>query len=428
MKFESKKSKVFFIINCIMLSIIIFIGGFWFSRLTLDDDVETITYILDMYRKYYFYEEEDVVGIFEDSLLDQYSDYYTKEEYAEIQKQNTGVRFGIGMTINQNLEIVEVYGNSPAQNANLRYGDKIIAIKIPNGSQFVEVNNLDEFNSQYDLVGNNLEFSFKYLQNGEEKETSLKREDYLRSFVKYYDDSGEWSFSKASGSMKFLKIGENKCYNVGENQKVGVIKYDGFSGDSNGLDGSAGQFEKALEKFKENGKTKLILDLRNNGGGFISILEKVSAHLIEAEQGKKVPISIIRDKNGNEKIDNSERVDSANYGFEQIIVLANANTASASESLIGALLDYDKSNKVKVVLEGYSANNTTYYRTYGKGIMQTTFSRISGDAIKLTTAQLHWPLSNVCIHNVGVTKELSDKVLNESASGSCFSDALSLCG
>ncbi len=427
MKFDSKKTKILFIINCILISAIIFMGGFWVSRLALDDDIETITYILDMYKKHYFYEEEDVVGIFENSLLDQYSDYYTKEEYDEIQKQNSGVRFGIGMVINQDLEVIEVYGNSPAQNANIGFGDKILAIKLPNASEFIEVSNLNDFNAQYDLVANNAEFSFKYLKDGEEKITSLERKDYLRSFVKYYDDSGEWSFSNANGNMQFLKINQNKCYDVSTNLKVGVIKYDGFSGDSNGLDGSAGQFEKALEKFKENGKTKLILDLRNNGGGFISILEKVSAHLIEAEQGARVPISIIRDKHGNERIDKSARVDSNKFGFEQIIVLANVNTASASESLIGALLDYDASNKVKVVLEGYSANGTTYYRTYGKGIMQTTFSKITGEAIKLTTAQLHWPLSNICIHNVGVTKELGEKIVEESSSGSCFSDALALC-
>ena len=60
-------------------------------------------------------------------------------------------------------------------------------------------------------------------------------------------------------------------------------------------------------------------------------------------------------------------------------------------------------------------SNGYVYRTYGKGIMQTTFENITGgDAIKLTTAKIYWPNSNVSIHGVGINKNLEqykDKII-----------------
>ena len=85
--------------------------------------------------------------------------------------------------------------------------------------------------------------------------------------------------------------------------------------------------------------------------------------------------------------------------------MADSGTASASEAFIGACLDYDYRNIVKVVL---SRNSKGEYKTYGKGIMQTTFVNTSvGDALKLTTAKIYWPVSNISIHGVGITENLS---------------------
>ena len=53
----------------------------------------------------------------------------------------------------------------------------------------------------------------------------------------------------------------------------------------------------------------------------------------------------------------------------------------------------------------------TVYKTYGKGIMQTTYRHIDGSAVKLTVAQNYWPISHTTIHNVGIIGKDSGKIL-----------------
>ena len=162
-------------------------------------------------------------------------------------------------------------------------------------------------------------------------------------------------------------------------------------------------------------KKKLIVDLRSNGGGFMSIMGDVASHFVGVKNGSKVLCAKAVYKDGKVDKFTTPAVDYADYGFEKIIFLANSNTASASEALIGACLDYDYKNVVRVVLSQTKKDEKYVYATYGKGIMQTTFENPFGkDAIKLTTAKIYWPVSEVCIHGVGITKNLQafkDKII-----------------
>ena len=89
-------------------------------------------------------------------------------------------------------------------------------------------------------------------------------------------------------------------------------------------------------------------------------------------------------------------------------MLADENTASASEMLIGAMLSYDTQDKIEVVLApSKDDDGQTVYKSYGKGIMQTTYvNTFDGEALKLTTAKLVWPDGKTCIHGVSITKSL----------------------
>ena len=106
--------------------------------------------------------------------------------------------------------------------------------------------------------------------------------------------------------------------------------------------------------------------------------------------------------------------------IEQIAVLANANTASASECLIGALKFYGGANdgasfseKNLVLTYNPSRDN---FSTYGKGIMQTTYSLATGGAFKITTAYIYQPDEKTCIHDVGLTTSVPEnRVDNENA-------------
>ena len=80
--------------------------------------------------------------------------------------------------------------------------------------------------------------------------------------------------------------------------------------------------------------------------------------------------------------------------------MANGRTASASECLIGALASYNEIfNLNKLVIDKtYNGVETTF----GKGIMQTTYTLLSGGALKLTTAKVLWP-NGECIHDKGIS-------------------------
>ena len=79
--------------------------------------------------------------------------------------------------------------------------------------------------------------------------------------------------------------------------------------------------------------------------------------------------------------------------------------------VLSAVLDYDKTNKVTVLVSSSTLNGKKVYKTYGKGIMQSTYRHIDGSAVTLTVAQTYWPISNVTIHRVGVIGKESGKIL-----------------
>ena len=91
----------------------------------------------------------------------------------------------------------------------------------------------------------------------------------------------------------------------------------------------------------------------------------------------------------------------------KIAVLADENTASASECLIGAMLDYGTLTRDALVI----TETNGVARTYGKGIMQTTYVNFThGDALKLTTAYIFWPQSHTSIHGIGITTTPENEV------------------
>ena len=83
----------------------------------------------------------------------------------------------------------------------------------------------------------------------------------------------------------------------------------------------------------------------------------------------------------------------------QVYVLADSASASASECLLGVLIDYGTVDYARICL----SERAGVAKTYGKGIMQVTFplSIARGDALKLTTARVLWP-SEKCIHDRGI--------------------------
>ena len=133
----------------------------------------------------------------------------------------------------------------------------------------------------------------------------------------------------------------------------------------------------------------------------MNILCDIAAYLCKDAKNGKFPVSVARyKKDRNEAYyANKNRYGEYFSDNSEIYILANENTASASEALMGAMLDYGTIEYSDIFL----AELGGVAKSYGKGIMQTTYGNIlTGEAVKLTTATVHWPVSDVCIQGKGV--------------------------
>ncbi len=405
----NKTAKKIISIVLIVLTVVgIFFLGYFFNYLTMDDELKDLYQFLQTYKSHYLYDEDgNLVKDISNAILDDYSVYYTKEEYEKVNSEGYGNMTGIGLTfLGDSLKIYTVLGNSPSKNAGVKAGGVLTEMDV--GSGFTTLSSYSDFVAKYNAVKENDYVTFKIDYDGEIKTYTLQRRDYKRTYVEYCDSEGVYAFSDASGQMQLCKTEENSFIT---DDKTGYIKYDKFYGKDKGLAGSVGQIEEVLKRFKDTNKSKVIIDLRGNGGGYIEILCNVAKHFIDGNQNGNNLITSAIDKNGKRKEYYSKSSLFHEYNFEKIVILADENSASASESFIGAVLDYDKSNKVTVLVSSSTLNGETVYKTYGKGIMQSTYRHVDGSAVKLTVAQIYWPLSNTCIHKVGVIGKDSGKVL-----------------
>lgn len=149
--------------------------------------------------------------------------------------------------------------------------------------------------------------------------------------------------------------------------EVGYIRINRFS------QTTRDEFVNALTKLKQEGMTKLILDLRDNPGGFLDQAFKVADELLP--KGKKVVYT-----KGRRPEFNEEYISSGNGRFDKgsLIVLVNHGSASASEIVSGAIQDWDR---------GLVVGETTF----GKGLVQRQFLLNDSSAFRLTTARYYTP-------------------------------------
>ncbi len=404
----------------------VFVGGFFTGRnYYLSKDAQSINFILETYKKYYYFEEDvDLAHLVADKIMDEYSQYYSKEELELIEKASQGYRNSLGLGfIGESLNIEKVLYNSPAERSGIK--ENGIILKINEQS----VDTYSQFKEVAKSISDKFSLTIKYGEQIVVYE-NLQQEEFKETYVKFYDGVNEYSFggenitlkTKVMSAVDGEKIPNNTLY----------LKYSSFNGIASGnaekwlnnINTSLGQFKIAMDFFKSNNKTKIILDLRGNGGGYVSLLKAIVPYFISSGTTDKPLIYYSKDKNGN-ITENYCSLSSSKkqFYFQDIIILADNNSASASESFIGAVLDYDSPNIVKVVLDYKNGK----YSTYGKGIVQDThINKITGEGVKLTVAELFWPISNVSIHQKGINKNLGiyTNKIHESKIGEESVDAL----
>ena len=325
-------------------------------------------------------------------LLDKYSAYYTEAEYKELLKSNAGEFYGIGVTLQQvegaGAMVVTVSGNSPARKAGLKPGDIITGGEAQEKS--VTFENYTQFSEFIAERGKGEQFILRT----EEGEYTLSKESFTQSYVSMSTKSTGWEFRSSVGDN--LALFENIDMSMDFlPEDAAYVRLSQFYG------GAANEFGKIVEKFNAYSMNTLILDLRSNGGGYVSVMQSIGGYFTKS--ASKVAMTAVY-KSGNTETfycnNHSQKIgDNA-----QVYILANSGTASASEALIGVLVDYGISSFQNVFISDYIGQSSTG-RTYGKGIMQSMYENIwTHEVLKLTNAKIYWPKGK-CIHDIGLTRD-----------------------
>lgn len=274
-------------------------------------------------------------------LGDNYTTYLTDEQRKSLEESLQGTYQGIGVEINKDRVITKVTKNGPAEAAGLQAGDKFMSI------DGTKLNDTDG-----NAVG--------LLIRGTDK----KAVDIV------VDRNGEeLTFNVKIGTIEEPAI----VYGMQENN-IGYIQISKFSRPL------TSQMENALKELEANGMEKLIIDLRNNTGGYLDSAETTASLFLK--KGKL--IYSLEDKNSKEDYyDQTET--SRDY---PIVVLINNNSASSAEILAAALKD-----SYGAVLVGQTS--------YGKGKVQQTYDMKDGSMAKFTSARWLRPTGD-CIDKKGI--------------------------
>ena len=406
-KSTNKLKKVITIIVSVCLLALSFGGGYLTYYLTQTPNQRQVSWFVGLIdENYLVYDEE--TGKIKDftaeeycdkiaELLDDYSTYYSSEDYAEIISTSLGNSYGIGVAFlgKESLEIASIVGNSPAEKVGLKRG--MVIESITYGEKVETVNTFKQFVAVANQIPAQTDFILTVEYKGENLTFTISKQAFVKSYVRYYDSEKTYAFISDYGSTPVAKEIEGGISSLDD--KTAYISLSHFEGDA------YEQLSNAISYMQGRGRTKLIFDLRDNGGGYMDILQDIASYFINTGKKKNLVATAIY-KDGSQENFNTNK---NNFLNVEVCVIANDGSASATECLIGAMLHYGTIDYSHLVI----TKRGEVARTYGKGIMQTTWNDIfTGTATKLTVANIYWPDKTTCIHGVGIRTTEENSVPN----------------
>jgi len=274
--------------------------------------------------------------------LDPHSVYFTKEEVRKNEENFEGRYQGIGIqydVIDGFISVISVIAGSPSEKVGLQAGDRIIKI---NGQS---VHNITTDEVPKKLKG----------PKGSKVTVTIRREGLAAPFD------------------VTIERDEIPIYTINTYFKPDSIT--GYVWINRFAEHTSDELEQALKVLEKKGIQRLVLDLRENGGGFLSQAVKVAGKFIPGH--KKVVFTRGRLSRFDETFYSDD------FGFSPkrsypLIVLIDHSTASASEIVAGALQDYDRA-----LIVGS--------RSFGKGLVQNEFGLRDGSRIRLTISKYYTP-------------------------------------
>lgn len=293
------------------------------------------------------------------ALDDPYTVFLRPDDAKQFKDDISGVFSGIGAEIGVRgdyIVVVSPLKDSPAEKAGLKAGDKILAVDDKSTGN----KNLDE------VVKNirgprGTEVTLTVLSNGASKPKEIK---IIRDTIKI--PTVKWEIKE--GNVAYLQM-----FN--------------FNGKSNRI------FANAVNKALQAGAQGLVIDLRNNPGGFLEMAVSIAGIFVES--GKEVVAEeFASDKRNSFKTDG----DAALKDFP-LVILVNKGSASASEILAGALRHY---TDAEIIGE----------QTFGKGTVQVLKQLSDDSTLKITVA--HWVLPNgIIIEGNGIEPDIEVEITED---------------
>lgn len=292
----------------------------------------------------------DAINGMVDSQGDVFTEYLTKDELASFNNSLDSSFVGIGVNYlqtNDGMWVKSVILNSPAEQAGIKAGDIIIGV---DDMFFPEYGQDDLAAAIKGEKGTTVKLTIKRLAEQEEPLTITVTRGVISNSV----------YSEVKDGYGIMTI---SSFSTGTGQEVGAH----------------------LQRLSLAGVTKLIIDLRGDGGGYLSALKTVSSYFLD--EGTVFIRQV--DVNGKETV--GLVAGGSKYKFDKIVMVIDKNTASSSEVFVLALKEH-----LNVKLVGQT--------TYGKGKAQTTKVFSDGSALKYTDF-LWYSDNKVSVADVGIAPD-----------------------
>jgi carboxyl-terminal processing protease len=320
---------------------------------------QTLSYILNAY-----YERDNInLNKLIDSAIDglvkglgdDFSYYEAAEEVEEKQIEMEGQYGGLGIEVTYDSEykavkvIAPMYG-TPAWRAGLKPGDRIVSIDDQPVSEMQYMEAVRKLRGQPGT-----KVKIKVLREGVQE---LLTFEIVREVIQIVP-------------VKYAYVETQKG-------RIGYIMITRFGAKT------SQEMASALDEIFQKGVQGILLDLRNNPGGYLNSAIDVASYFVD-----KGVIVKTRNAYGVEEVYESK---GNKYPNVPVVILVNKGSASASEIVVGALRDH---NVAKIVGQ----------RTFGKGSVQTGFPLANGGTLYLTTARYMTP-SGKDIHRIGIEPDV----------------------
>lgn len=285
-------------------------------------------------------------------LEDAYAAYYTADELQTVLDSGKGAYYGIGVTLSENrttgvISVAQVYEESPAWEAGLEVDDIVKAVD----RESVDGIGLSELVTRIKEADGAFVLTLLRPSSEKEYEVSLECAQVQISHVKYE------MLDEETGYLELLEFTQS----------------------------AVSQVEEAVLSLKKQGMQRLIIDLRGNPGGLLDSVCEISDLFLEKGQR----IVFMKDKNGKQE---EYYAEDGRIADCPVAVLVDGYSASASEIFARMIQDYHLG-----VIVGT--------QTYGKGVVQNTFSLRDGTAFKMTV-QEYYTAGGQQIDGIGIIPDL----------------------